>query len=70
MEYKVDDCPGDDDRSPCWFVYKSIAGSNISPIIERFYGPDAEFDARLYADWLNNAPTDVGCEFDIGRALN
>jgi hypothetical protein len=64
MEYKVDDCPGDDDRSPCWFVYKSIAGSNVSPIIERFYGPNAEYDARLYAEALNNAPIEVGCEFD------
>jgi hypothetical protein len=64
MQYKVDDCPGDDDRSPCWFVYLAIEGSYVSPIIERFYGPDAEYDARLYAEALNNAPMEVGCEFD------
>jgi hypothetical protein len=64
MEYRVDDCPGDDDRLPCWFVYKSIAGSNVSPIIEKFYGPNAEYDARLYAEALNNAPLEAGCEFD------
>lgn len=64
MEYKVDDCPGDDDRLPCWFVYKTIDGSNISPIVKSFYGPDAEYDARLYAEALNTAPMEVGCEFD------
>ena len=64
MEYKVDDCPGDDDRLPCWYVYEAVDGRNISPIIEKFYGPDAEYDARLYAKALNEAPVEVGCEFD------
>jgi hypothetical protein len=64
MEYKVDDCPGSDVRLPCWYVYEAVDGRNISPITKKFYGPDAEFDARLYADWLNNAPIEVGCEFD------
>ena len=58
MGYKVDNCPGDDDRLPCWFVCKQ------AQVLEKFYGPDAEYDARLCAEALNNAPLDVGCEFD------
>lgn len=58
MAYKVDSCPGDDDRLPCWFVYEQ------NRVVEKFYGPDAEYDARLCAEAFNAEPMEVGCEFD------